>query len=165
MNYKRLVISLAIPQLAGLAGAFFTGSAITTWYAGLQKPSFSPPNWVFGPIWILLYLLMGVSIYLIWQRYSGNKYLSIKALGREGAKGAFWIFWIHLVFNAAWTPVFFGLKNPGLALADIIVIWLLVIVLIGKFWKLDKRASLLMVPYFVWVSFAGALNYFLWYLN
>ena len=103
MNYKRLIISLALPQLAGLVGSFFTAPVISTWYAELQKPSFSPPNWIFGPVWFLLYILIGISIYLIWQKSAENK--------KTGA--AMRLFWIHLFFNAIWSIIFFGLQNPG----------------------------------------------------
>jgi len=155
MNYKRLIISLALPQLAGIVGSLFTTSAIPTWYATLQRPNFSPPNWLFGPVWVLLYVLMGISVYLIWQKIEENK----------KAKGALWLFWIHLFFNAIWSIIFFGLHNPGLAFINIIVIWLLIIVLMIKFWPINKWSTYLLIPYLFWVSFASALNYFIWYLN
>ncbi len=155
MNYKRLIISLALPQLAGLIGSLFTAPAIATWYAGLSKPGFSPPNWLFGPTWVTLYLLMGISVYLIWQK-----------VGKiQEARKAVRLFWIHLVFNAIWSPIFFGLKNPGLALVNIIIIWLLIIVLMTKFWKINKWSTHLLIPYLFWVSLASVLNYFIWYLN
>ncbi|MBU2416353.1 tryptophan-rich sensory protein [Patescibacteria group bacterium] len=155
MNYKRLIISLALPQLAGIVGSLFTTSAIPTWYATLQRPSFSPPNWLFGPAWITLYILMGISIYLIWQKVEKNK----------TAGGAMWLFWIHLFFNAIWSIIFFGLQNPGLAFINIIIIWLLIIALMVKFWKINRWATYLLIPYLLWVSFASVLNYFIWYLN
>ncbi|KPJ55153.1 TspO protein [Parcubacteria bacterium DG_72] len=155
MKYKRLIISLALPQIAGLIGSLFTFSAIATWYAVLEKPSFSPPNWIFGPVWILLYVLMGISIYLIWS----------KAEEDRKAKGAVWLFWLHLFFNASWSVVFFGLKNPGLAFFNIIIIWVLIVVLMIKFWQIRKWSAILLIPYLLWVSFASVLNYFIWQLN
>ena len=155
LNYKRLIISLALPQLAGTVGSFFTTPAISTWYTTLQRPSFSPPNWLFGPVWIMLYILMGISVYLIWQKVEQNKI----------ARGALWLFWIHLFFNAIWSVIFFGLQNPGLAFINIIIIWLLIIALMIKFWKISRWASYLLIPYLLWVSFASVLNYFIWYLN
>lgn len=155
MNYKRLIISLALPQLAGIVGSLFTTSAIPIWYATLQRPSFSPPNWLFGPVWISLYILMGISVYLIWQKVEKNK----------TAKSALWLFWIHLFFNATWSIIFFGLQNPGLAFINIIIIWLLIIALMVKFWKINSWATYLLIPYLFWVSFASVLNYFIWYLN
>jgi len=155
MNYKRLIVCLALPQLAGLVGSVFTTSAIPTWYADLVKPSFSPPNWIFGPAWVLLYILMGISVYLIWQRIEENK----------KARRMMWLFWIHLFFNAIWSIIFFGLQNPGLAFINIIIIWLFIIALIIKFWKINRWATYLLIPYLLWVSFASVLNYFIWYLN
>jgi translocator protein len=155
MNYKRLAISLILPQLAGFIGSFFTVSAIPNWYATLQKPSFSPPNWLFGPMWILLYCLMGVSVYLVWQKIEEDK----------KAKKAVWLFWIHLVFNAIWSIVFFGLQNPSLAFANLFIIWILIIALMIIFWKINKNSTYLLIPYFLWVSFAGILNFFIWRLN
>jgi len=155
MNYKRLLISLALPQLAGLIGSIFTVSAIPVWYVSLQRPSFSPPNWIFGPVWILLYLLMGISSYLIWQKIEQNK----------KAKESLWLFWIHLFFNAAWSIIFFGLQNPELAFTNIIIIWIFIVILILKFWKINKWSTYLLIPYLLWVSFASILNYSIWYLN
>ncbi len=169
MNYKRLIISLALPQLAGLVGSFFTAPAIPGWYASLEKPGFSPPNWLFGPAWITLYVLMGISIYLIWSKLEPGSFWSwLREIfsGRERKiKIAFWLFWLHLFFNASWSIIFFGLQNPGLAFINIIIIWFLIIVLMVRFWKINRWASYLLLPYFLWVSFAGALNYFIWYLN
>ena len=155
MSYKRLIISLALPQLAGIVGAFFTSPAIPGWYANLIKPSFSPPNWLFGPVWITLYILMGISVYLIWQKIKQNK----------KAVGTLWLFWTHLFFNAIWSIIFFGLQNPGLAFINIIIIWLMIVVLIIKFWRINRWAAYLLIPYLLWVSFASALNCFIWYLN
>lgn len=155
MNYKRLIISLLLPQLAGLIGSLFTVPAITSWYAYIQRPSFSPPNWLFGPVWTILYILMGVSIYLVWQKVDKNK----------ESKEAFKLFWIHLFFNGIWSLIFFGLRNPLLAFIDIIIIWSLIIVLMIKFWKVSRWSTYLLIPYFLWVSFASVLNLTIWYLN
>lgn len=155
MNYKRLIISLALPQLAGLIGSIFTTSAIPVWYATLQRPSFSPPNWIFGPVWITLYVLMGISVYLVWQKIEVNK----------KAKRAMLFFWIHLFFNASWSIIFFGFQNPGLAFVNIIIIWFFIIVLMIKFWQINKWSTHLLIPYLLWVSFASILNFFIWYLN
>lgn len=155
INIKRLIISLILPQLAGLVGSFFTIPAISSWYLNLEKPSFSPPNWIFGPAWVTLYLLMGISAYLVWQKIDEN----------QKAKKSLWFFCIHLIFNASWSLMFFGLKSPGLGLINIIIIWLLIIVLIIKFWKINRWSSYLLIPYLAWVSFASLLNYFIWILN
>ena len=155
MNYKRLSISIFLCQLVGWMGAIFTAEAIPNWYETLEKPFFSPPNWVFGPVWTLLYLMMGISVYLIWQRIEENK----------AAKTAFVLFWIHLAFNASWSLVFFNLKNLALALINILIIWSLIIILMIKFWNIDRRSSYLLIPYLFWVTFATALNYSIWMLN
>ncbi|MCF7835883.1 MAG: tryptophan-rich sensory protein [Candidatus Marinimicrobia bacterium] len=152
MNYKRLIISLALPQLAGIVGSFFTISSVSTWYAVLEKPSFNPPSWVFGPAWVLLYFLMGISIYLIWNNPQKTK--CVVAL-----------FWVHLFFNAIWSIIFFGLQNPFWAFVDIIIIWLFIIVLMVKFWKISKWSTYLFIPYLLWVSFASILNFSIWFLN
>ncbi len=151
MNYKKLAICLVVPQLVGIIGSVFTMSAIAEWYVFLNKPWFTPPNWLFGPMWVTLYLLMGISIYLVWQKVGKTK--------------DFWFFWIHLFFNFIWTPLFFGLRNPILGLIDIIIIWFFIIFLIFRFWKINKISSILLVPYWLWVSLATALNFFIWYLN
>lgn len=160
MNYKRLIICIILPQLAGIIGSAFTITSITGWYDLLTKPSFSPPNWIFGPVWILLYILMGISIYLIWSFY-----IKISNGQNKKFKIAFWLFWIHLFFNSIWSIIFFGFENPALAFVDIIIIWLMIIALMIKFWKINKISTYLLIPYFLWVSFASLLNYFIWYLN
>lgn len=147
---KKLIFSIFLCELAGIIGGLFTSQAIPTWYADLEKPFFNPPSWIFGPVWIVLYALMGISIYLIWKKTT---------------KGPFVLFWIHLFFNATWSIVFFGLKNPGLAFLNILIIWILILVLMIKFWKINKYSTYLLIPYFLWVSFASILNYFIWYLN
>ncbi|MFH1565412.1 MAG: TspO/MBR family protein [bacterium] len=155
MNYKRLAISLALPQLAGAIGSLFTTSAIPNWYANLNKPSFNPPNWIFGPVWITLYILMGISVYLVWQEVEKNK----------KSKNAVMLFWIHLIFNASWSIIFFGLQNLALAFINIIIILAFIIILMIKFWKINKYSAYLLAPCLLWVSFAALLNYFIWYLN
>lgn len=160
MNYFRLIVSLIIPQVAGIIGSFFTVQGIKGWYAGLIKPSFNPPGWIFSPVWITLYVLMGISIYLIWSAYD-----KASAGQRKKLKITFWLFWAHLFFNATWSIMFFGLKSAALGLINIAIIWVFILVLMIRFWKIKKLASYLLIPYFLWVSFASVLNFFLWYLN
>jgi len=149
----KLIFSLLLPQLAGAIGAIFTIKAIPTWYAFLNKPSFSPPNWLFGPTWLTLYLLMGIAVYLNWIKKNKQAKFNVR------------LFFIHLFFNFIWTPVFFGLHNLFLALIIIIVIWIMIILMIKNFWKVNKISSLLLIPYLIWVTFASLLNYFIWRLN
>ena len=155
MQYKKLIISLLLPQLAGGLGAFLMGNSVSTWYQTLEKPFFNPPSWVFGPVWVTLYLLMGISAYLIWKRTRENK----------AAKNAMNIYWAHLLLNASWTPIFFGLHNIALAFFAIVALWILILILIIKFFKISKTASYLLMPYILWVSVATALNASIWYLN
>ena len=109
----RFVVSLALPHLAGGLGAVFTASSVSTWYAALEKPALNPPSWVFGPVWLGLYTLMGIALYLVWEQ-----------------RKAFRLFLIHLVFNALWSILFFGLQNPLLALLNIIILWIMILILL-----------------------------------
>ncbi len=154
-NWKRLVASIAVCQTAGVVGTVFTMPAIGGWYQFLNKPAFSPPNWLFGPVWITLYTLMGISLYLIW---SGG-------LGKKGAGFAFWFFMAHLFVNASWSIIFFGLHNISFAFAVILLLLAMIIVSIKLFRPLNRLASNLLIPYLVWVSIATALNYSLMVLN
>lgn len=142
-------------QLAGVIGSVFTFEAIPGWYATLDKPAFSPPNWVFGPVWTTLYALMGISAYLIYR----------KGWTKTDVRLALAIFGAQLILNALWSILFFGLKSPALALACIALLLVAIGASIALFWRIDRRAALLLVPYILWVSFAGILNYSIWTLN
>lgn len=154
-NFWKLVVSIAVCQGAGVVGSVFTVPSIAGWYQFLNKPSFSPPNWLFGPVWITLYTLMGISFYLVW---SGG-------LNKRGAKFAAGFFVAHLVLNASWSIVFFGLHNISLAFVIILVLLAMIVVLIKLFRPLNHLASNLLIPYLVWVSIATLLNYSLMVLN
>lgn len=154
-NPVHLVAWILLCETAGIIGGFFTAPAIPTWYAGLAKPWFSPPNWLFAPVWTTLYALMGVSAYRIWR-------LGVR---RKEIKSVINLFLIHLVVNALWSLVFFGLKNISLALFIIVLLWILIYILIKRFSKIDPLSSYLLVPYLGWVSFATLLNFALWVLN
>lgn len=155
MKILQLILAIMISQSAGLIGSFFTRSAIPVWYAGLNKPAFNPPNWIFAPVWTTLYALMGIASYFIWQK-RGSSPLVTPALV---------LFGIHLALNTLWSVLFFGLKNPGAAFIEIIILWLMILALIVIFYKIDHKAAWLLVPYFLWVSFASVLNYSIWRLN
>ena len=161
MQYKKLIISLALPQLAGGLGVLFMGSSVSDWYQMLEKPFFNPPSWVFGPVWLTLYLLMGISAYLIWSSYAKA------SAGQEknNIKNSMNIYWAHLLLNASWTPIFFGLHNIALAFFAIVALWILILILIIKFYKISKTASYLLIPYITWVTIATVLNASIWYLN
>lgn len=151
----KLIVSFLLPFLAGAIGSAFTLSKIPTWYGTLVKPYFSPPNWLFGPVWTFLYLVMGISFYLV---------IKNGILGKE-VKVAIIIFLIQLVFNALWSIIFFGLKNPFLAFGVIIVLWFLIVINIFKFYSINKVSGLILIPYLLWVSFASVLNYSIYLLN
>lgn len=155
MKYFRLIFSIVVIQLVGILGSVFTSSAIAGWYNTIQKPSWTPPGWFIGSVWTVLYLLMAIALFLIWQKAKEDK----------GAKKAFWFFWVHLIFNATWSPVFFGLQSPGLALINIAVLWVLIVILAVWFFRVRKLAGYLIWPYLLWVSFASVLNFLIWRLN
>lgn len=152
---SQLLGAILLCQLAGVIGSVFTASSVTTWYPALVKPSFNPPSWLFGPVWITLYAMMGVALYLVWRE---------KQSGKE-AQLAIWIFLTQLAVNSVWSIVFFGLKSTGTALVVIAVLWLLIAASIWKFYSIKKAAAWLLVPYLLWVSFASVLNYAIWRLN
>ena len=150
-----LIFSILLSQLAGIIGSLATTPAIPGWYAHLNKPFFNPPNWIFGPVWISLYTLMGISLYLIWiKNGKKKKYSNIIAF-----------FLTHLVFNSLWSIIFFGMKNLGLAFLVILILWTMIFTLIKKFKKINKIAAYLLFPYLAWVSFATLLNFAIWQLN
>jgi translocator protein len=146
-----LALWILLPLLlGGGVGSLFQPG---TWYDGLNKPPWNPPSWVFGPVWTALYVLMGISAWLVWDRYRGE------------AKGALTLFVVHLVFNAGWSAIFFGLQSPGLAFLEILVLWLLIVATIVVFWRHRPLAGALLLPYIAWVSFAAVLNFTIWRLN
>jgi translocator protein len=124
------------------------------WYAALEKPWWNPPDWIFAPVWTALYTLMAIAAWLVWQRG-----------GFAAQRGPLGLFLVQLALNAAWTPLFFGLRNPGLAFAGIVLLWVAIGATIRAFRPINRTAALLLVPYMVWVSFAAALNFTLWRLN
>lgn len=154
MHLPGILFSILIAECAGLLGVFFTLHAIPEWYVFLNKPFFSPPNWIFGPMWTLLYALMGTAAYRVWTLASSP--------GRTQAISAYGI---QLGLNALWTPLFFGLRNPILGLVVIVVLLVMIVVTIVRFQKIDRTAAALLIPYLMWVCFASALNLFIVILN
>lgn len=154
-NFVKLVFSILVCQLAGLLGSVFTFSSIPTWYAAIKKPWFNPPNWIFGPVWTLLFLMMGLSLYLVLT----------KSFREKKVKQNLLFFGIQLTLNTLWSFLFFFLKNPLLGLIEILVLWVSILFTIIQFWKIDKRAAYLLLPYLFWVSFATLLNFYIWMLN
>lgn len=152
--FLKIISAIIICQLAGVIGSYFTVSSIQTWYLQLEKPALNPPNSVFGPVWITLYTLMGISLFLVWQK----EYSKIK-------KKALVLFYIQLFLNALWSIIFFGLQSPFWALVNIIILWLFILWTILVFYKVSKPAAYLLLPYILWVSFATYLNYSILILN
>lgn len=140
--------------MAGVIGALFVNPSLP-WYDSLQKPSFAPPNWLFAPIWVTLFTLMGISLYLVWN----------KGLKTKGVKPALFVFGVQLVINISWNYFFFGLQSPFYGLVVIIVMWVAIVLTILAFSRVSKKAGLLLLPYLIWVSIAAAANYYLWILN
>lgn len=155
MNYIRLIVSIVLCQSAGMIAAILTAQSVQTWYPTLLKPSFNPPNWLFGPVWIVLYLMMGIALYLIWQR-SGTG---------QNVQTAVIFFIIQLVLNAAWSLIFFGLQSPFWAFVEIVALWIAILITIILFREISRTASYLLVPYILWVTFAAILNFSIWRLN
>ena len=149
------MISIAICLLAGVLGSVFTTPAIPTWYATLIKPSFAPPNWLFFPVWTALFIMMGISLFLVWQKGLENVQIKI----------AISIFGVQLILNVIWSAAFFGLRSPLAGLIEICILWIFILVTILKFMKISKTAGLLLIPYIFWVSFAAVINFFIWRLN
>lgn len=154
-NVGKLIVSLALPQLAGALGVIFTSSEIPTWYAGLIKPALNPPSWIFGPVWTLLYVLMGIAFFLVWR----------KGADKPHVKQALTVFGVQLALNAAWSPVFFGLHATGTALLIIMALGFAIVATILLFRKIVPAAAWLLLPYLAWVSFATYLNSSIWSLN
>ncbi|WP_273836563.1 TspO/MBR family protein [Halococcus sp. PRR34] len=139
----------------GAAGGLITAPQIETWYTTLDKPGFTPPSWVFGPVWTLLYALQGVAAWLIWRA----------GLDRRIVRIALGLFTVQFVLNLSWSPAFFGLESPILGLAVIVPLWFVIVATMAAFSRVDRRAAALLVPYLAWVTFATALNYAIWTLN
>ena len=135
---------------AAMGGLFLPGD----WYVRLQKPAWNPPNWIFGPVWTALYTIMAVTAWLVWKRG-----------GFAGQRRALLFFLLQLLFNALWSPVFFGLHLPGLAFVDLALLWLALLATVTAFWKAHPLAGAMLLPYLAWATFAGALNFAIWRLN
>lgn len=149
-----LLVSLGACFAAAWFGGLFTGPAIPTWYASLNKPWWTPPNWLFGPVWTLLYVSMAVAAWLVWRRR-----------GVGGAAPQLGLFAAQLALNALWSLLFFGLRDPGLAFAEILLLWLAILATALSFRRVSRPAAMLMAPYLLWVTYAVALNFEIWRAN
>jgi len=149
-----MAVSIVICLGAAGLGSLFTTPSIGGWYVTLSKPPWTPPNWLFGPVWTVLYLCMAIAAWLVWRM-----------AGVSGGMLALTLFGLQLVLNVCWSAIFFSAHMPGFAFAEIILLWLLILATVVSFWPVSRAASWLMVPYLLWVAFAAALNYAIWRLN
>ena len=151
--FSKIIIMVVAAELAGVAGSLVTLPSVGSWYSSLAKPDISPPNWVFGPVWVALYALMGIAAGLVWNSSDKRKTFALKVYGAQ------------LCLNVLWSLVFFGLRSPGLAFINIIALWLAIVAAMAAFNKISKSSMLLLVPYIAWVTVAMFLNYSIWILN
>ncbi|MFP4115818.1 MAG: TspO/MBR family protein [Candidatus Aenigmatarchaeota archaeon] len=154
-DFIKIIVAILIPLMTGFVGSVFTADAVSGWYPTLQKPAFTPPNWVFGPAWTALYILMGISLYLVWR----------EGFERREVKVGIGIFAVQLFLNALWSFLFFGLRSPLLGLVEIIPLWIAILATVIYFYRISKKASYLLIPYLAWTSFAALLNYSIFILN
>jgi tryptophan-rich sensory protein len=154
-SYPKLAAAILLCVIVGSIGSLVTMTGPGSWYATLQKPFFAPPNWVFAPVWITLFVLMGIALYLIWEY--GTEHREVKvALG---------IFGVQFILNIIWSFLFFGLKSPLLGFIDILLLWVIIVVTIWTFYRMKKSAAYLLIPYLAWVSLASALNGAIYFMN
>lgn len=154
--FQGLVLSFffLLSFAAGGIGGRFISSSIYSWYVNLNKPSWNPPNWVFSPVWTFLYFCMSLAAWLVWWR-----------TGLSVGLGPLFLFGLNLLLNVAWSGLFFGLRNPKIAFAEIILLWGSILATLIWFWTISPPAGLLMLPYLLWVTFATGLNFTIWRLN
>ncbi len=155
IRWNFLLFSIGVCLAAGVAGSIYTAQSISWWYPLLNKPAITPPAWIFGPVWIWLYILMGYSLYLIWNR----------GLKKKAVTDAVALFGIQLILNVFWSYLFFGLRKPFFALIEVVVLWATILLTTLRFGKIDRVAGFLLIPYLVWVGFASVLNLMLVLLN
>jgi tryptophan-rich sensory protein len=145
-----LAVAILSIELVGVSGAIFTAQGLAEWFGTIQQPALAPPNWVFGPVWTLLFALIGVAVWLVWRQATSSP---------QAVRLAGGVFAVHFAFNLGWSGVFFGLQEIDLGLLVIIVLWLLIVATMWAFHRVDTRTTLLLIPYLLWVSFATYLNY------
>lgn len=158
MDALRGWLGLAVALVACFAvagvGGWFTSQSVGTWYQGLDKPTWTPPGSLFGPVWTVLYCMMAVALWLVWRRVPADQFPTPTVA-----------FGIQLTLNLLWSVVFFGARRPDLAFAEIVALWLAIVVTAAVFWRHSRAASLLLAPYLLWVTYASALTFALWRLN
>ncbi|MCE5239034.1 tryptophan-rich sensory protein [bacterium] len=152
-----LALLLLVVGAVGAGGSYFTASSVGTWYAQLHKPAYTPPSWLFAPVWTLLYLFMAVAMWLVWRQEEAEEVAQVTPPQ---------VMWVaQLVLNLGWSVIFFGLREPGLALVEVILLWSAVLATTFVFFQVSRSAGLLMAPYLLWLTFAAVLNFGIWYGN
>ncbi|HQX73978.1 MAG: tryptophan-rich sensory protein [Chitinophagaceae bacterium] len=154
-NTLKLIIAIAIPLIVGGTSGFFTATGVESWYQTIARPTWNPPGWIFGPVWTTLYVMMGISLFLVWKEDTSV----------ELKKIAIALFTVQLVLNFFWSFIFFNQHQIGWALVEIIAMWVFILLTIFAFAQVNKAAAWLLVPYISWVSFATILNFTIWQLN
>jgi tryptophan-rich sensory protein len=149
-----LAVALGLSLGTGFVGSLATSTSVATWYPALEKPAWTPPGWLFGPVWTLLYVMMGIAAWLVWRQVNAGR-----------ATLPLLLFALQLLLNAGWSLLFFGLRSPGLALIEILLLWIAIAATLWAFARVQRRAALLLAPYLAWVSFAAALNLEIWRIN
>lgn len=153
-KYTKIFFSIWLPLLVGFISSYFTLNSIEKWYLALNKPFFNPPNWIFWPVWTILYIMIWISFYIVWTKWFWVNKNNVKI-----------VYFIQLFFNFLWSFSFFYLENPFLWLINIVILWLIIIYNIFLFYKVDKKAWFILLPYLLWVSFASILNLAIYLLN
>jgi tryptophan-rich sensory protein len=153
--FFEIIFFIVAAESIGLASSIFTFDSIPNWYTKLRKPFFNPPNWIFAPVWTIIYATLGSSVFLVWQ----------KGWDSNEVKFAIAIFAVQFILNFAWTAIFFGLNKTFFALMEIVILWIFILLTIVLFYPLSQTAALLLIPYLLWVSFAALLNFYIWKLN
>ena len=154
-KFTKLIFLIVICNGLGSLGTLVTRGNLTGWYSQLSKPEFNPPNWIFAPVWSLLFTLMAIALYLLLENRKNKEFI----------RPALYLFCVQFIFNIAWTFLFFGLKNPALAFIDIILLLLFITLTLLQFEKTNRLAAYLLLPYLFWVSFASVLNFSIWMIN
>lgn len=155
IDVTKLILSIIVCQLAGFIGSLFTRLSVSSWYISLNKPSFTPSGWVFGPVWITLYVLMGISAFIVWSKGFNNREVKVALI----------VFGVQLILNAFWSAAFFGLRSPFAGLIVIAALWVFILLTILYFFRVSSIAGMLLLPYIGWVSFAAVLNASLFVMN
>lgn len=152
-SYLKLILSITVCLAVGGISGFVTANEIPGWYVNISKPSFNPPNWIFGPVWTALYIMMGIAFFLVWKSNVPVK------------EKAYLLFGLQLILNFFWSILFFSMHALGVALIEIILMWVCILLTIVSFYPISKPAAYLLIPYLLWVSFASVLNFSIWKLN